>query len=185
MIAKSAMSIVILLGGLCLVNSCSEENVTNPTTVIYDTTLVTSNDTVYITDTIHQTDTVAPTLEGRWLEFSAYLAAVDFVKQNYPERAGDRFSSLGVRCGYNTGQPAGRAGFEFTDNGNGTYTTVGYTFEHVFGAPGWVWGAAEGRATENTYYYVCRLEYVDSWSWKLDSIDITASGGYIRDTRHD
>jgi hypothetical protein len=179
---------------------CSEENVTNPTTYVHDTTLVTTHDTtvVYDTtivtayDTLHFVDTVvivdtvevAPALEGEWLKFSAYEATKAFVKEAYPARATDRFSRMGTYCDYG-GNPAGRAGFKFVDNGDSTYTAGGYTFEYVFGAAGWVWGAAQSQPTENTYSYGCTMRLNSDGDWTLLNVSLGPCGAYIRDTRHD
>jgi len=171
---------------------CKNEMPTNPTEYVYDTTLITSLDTVividsiYIIDTVIIVDTVETTiaLEGEWLKFSAYEASKAFVKENYPERADDRFSRMGIYCDYGS-NPAGRAGFNFVDNGDSTYTTSGYVFEYLFGAVGFVWGAAQGQPTENTYNYSCTLQLGENNTWTLLNVNLQASGAYIRDTRHD
>lgn len=181
------------------------------TVIVNDTTFVTDSiisiDTVIVTDTFVVIDTVLSidtvivndidsitiidtvetgiVLEGKWLKFSAYEASKAFIKENYPERAGDRFSTNSTYCNYNADTPAGQAGFRFIDNGDGTYTTGGYTFEYLFGAIGFVWGAAQGQPTENTYYYSCTLQLGEDNTWILLNINLQASGAYIRDTRHD
>lgn len=138
-------------------------------------------DTVVIVDTVETT----VVLEGEWLQFSAYEASKAFVKENYPERAEDRFSSNSMFCDYNAGTPAGRAGFKFIDNGDSTYVTGGYMFEYLFGAVGWIWGAAQRQPTEKTYYYTCTLQLGEDNNWTLLDVNLQASGNYIRDTRHD
>lgn len=165
---------------------CSEETVTNPTTYMHDTTLVTAYDTVYLVDTIVVVDTVeiGIELEGEWLRFSAYEASKAFLKEHYPERANDRFSRMGTYCDYGT-NPAGRAGFKFVDNGDSTYATGGYTFEYLFGAIGFVWGAAQGQPTEKTYNYGCTLRLGEDNNWTLLNISLGPCSDYIRDTRHD
>lgn len=186
--SRNIISIILIsIAVLCqFFWGCSEETITNPTTYLHDTTLVTSYDTVYLVDTVVVVDTVETTitLEGEWLKFSAYEASKGFVKENYPERANDRFSRMGTFCNYG-GNPAGRAGFKFVDNGDGTYVTEGYSYEYLFGAVGFVWGAAQGQPTEKTYNYGCTLQLDENNDWSLLNISMGPSGDYIRDTRHD
>jgi hypothetical protein len=181
MFQKTTSLILILVAVLSpYFMGCSEENVTNPTTYVHDTTLVTAHDTVYLVDTV----LVAAPLEGEWLKFSAYEATKAFVKESYPERSSDRFSRMGTFCNYSAGTPSGRAGFKFVDNGDSTFVTAGYTYEYSFGAGGYVWGAAQGQPTENTYYYDCTIRLQANGSWTLDYMSISERG-YLRDTRHD
>ena len=184
MLKDIILVIVLITVLLQSFSGCSQETVTNPTEYIHDTTLVTAYDTVYVVDTVVVVDTVGPLLEGEWLRFSAYLASIEFVKQDYPSRANDRFSSIGEYCNY-ADAPAGRAGFNFQDQGDSVYTTSGYTFEYLFGATGFVWGAAQGAPTENTYSYSCTIKLDSDGNWSLLDISLGSSGDYIRDTRHD
>jgi len=144
------------------------------------------SDTIVATDTIVVVDTVEITaaLAGEWLKFSAYEASKAFVKEHYPERATDRFSRMGTFCNYGS-NPAGRAGFKFADNGDSTFLTEGYTYEYLFGAAGFVWGAAQGQPTERTYNYGCSLHLDENNDWVLLNISMGPCGDYIRDTRHD
>ena len=150
---------------------CLPDTVTDSVTII---------DTVIVVDTVE----IGIALEGEWLRFSAYQASKGFVKENYPERANDRFSSNSAFCNY-ASYPAGRAGFKFVDNGDGTYVTEGYTYEYLFGAIGFVWGAAQGQPTEKTYNYGCTLQLGEDDNWTLLNIGLGPCGDYIRDTRHD
>jgi hypothetical protein len=185
MLRKSILMILAQsIVAICFFLSCSEENVTNPTIYVYDTTLVTSYDTVYLTDTLFIVDTVRSPLQGEWLRFSAYLASIEFVKENYPLRANDRFSSIGELCNY-AERPAGRAGFDFASQGDSIYVTQGYTFEYMYGAPGFVWGAEQGTPTEKTYSYSCTMKLDSEGNWTLLDISLGQAGDYIRDTRHD
>jgi len=160
-------------------------------TTLLDTITIRVVDTVIIRDTLLlgelRVDTVevCTSLTGEWLRFSSYLAARDYIRNNFPARAGDRFSSLGEFSDYNAGTPAGRAGFLFQDNGDSTYFVKGYTFEHVFGAIGFAWGAREGRPTENTYFYGGNMRLHGDGTWEVLNLSIGRSGDYIRDTRHD
>ena len=140
-------------------------------------------DTVFVYDTTVVVDTVAPVLEGKWLEFGAYLATIDFVKQNFPEFAADRFSSMTPFCDYTVNTPAGRAGFRFIDEGDNVYYTRGYIFRYLYGAIGFVWGSS--GPTEATYYYDCHLKLESDNTFTLLELSVNRSGDYIRDTRHD
>ncbi|UCC44788.1 MAG: hypothetical protein JSU65_02350 [Candidatus Zixiibacteriota bacterium] len=164
------------------------------TVLVFDSTILV--DTVAITDTIVQIDTVVAidtvvvidtvetggALTGEWLEFSAYEASKEFVIGAYPERAGDRFSSLGEFCDYTAGTPAGQAGFRFIDNGDGTYSTAGYMFHHMFGDDGYVW---VGAPSELSFFYNCLLRLEADGSWTAINVTLTTNGSYVRDTRHD
>ena len=159
---KQSFLFVLFLSSIILVN-CSDDNGTNP-----------GND-----------DESHIVWEGEWLKFSAYLSSVEFVKENYPTRANDRFSTNSQYCDYSGDNPAGRAGFYFEDQGDSTYLVRGYTFEYNFGASGYVWGSAQGTPTENTYAYNCTLHYEGEGQWSLEQINLILAGNYIRDTRHD
>jgi hypothetical protein len=176
--------LITIIVVLQLFVGCSEETITKPTTYVFDTTLVTAYDTVYTTDTVVVVDTVRSPLQGEWLRFSAYLASIEFVKENYTLRANDRFSSIGEYCNYGA-RPAGRAGFDLESQSDSIYVTQGYTFEHLYGAPGFVWGAELGTPTERTYSYSCTMELDSEENWTLLDITLQQAGDYIRDTRHD
>jgi hypothetical protein len=115
-----------------------------------------------------------PSWEGEWLKFSAYQASIEFVKESHPSRSGDRFSN-----------PSGRSGFLFDQQGDSVYMTKGYTFEYLFGAEGYVWGAAQNSPTENVYVFTCTMQYDGEGEWSLLNIGLIQAGDYIRDTRHD
>ncbi|MBD3216989.1 MAG: hypothetical protein GF310_01845 [candidate division Zixibacteria bacterium] len=176
---KTVAFIVVALFILLLITHCSEEKTILATGDSIDTTFVTIYDTVYVVDTI------GPQMNSEWIRFSAYLASVDYVKENYPARSSDRFSSLDEYCDYSDGTPAGRAGFYFEHIGADTYFTRGYTFEYQFGASGFVWGAVQNSPTEKTHQYNCTLEYEGNGKWGLVEVNLIEAGSYIRDTRHD
>jgi len=126
-----------------------------------------------------------PSWEGEWLKFSAYQASIEFVKESYPSRSGDRFSSYGQYCDYSGTNPSGRSGFLFDQQGDSLYMTKGYTFEYLFGAEGYVWGAAQNSPTENVYVFTCTMQYDGDGEWSLLNIGLIQAGDYIRDTRRD
>ena len=135
----------------------------------------------FVIDTVE----VVPELTGEWLRFSAYLFIRDHIRQNLPEYANDRFSSLGEYCDYGPGTPAGRAGFRFEDNGDGTFNVAGYIFRRLSGADGYIWDATAGKPAEETYSYSALITRLGGGNWEVNSLVVSPTGDYIRDTRHD